>query len=671
MGKYTNVYKGENPPKSKDVLWVHHEIKDDLTSPIVTEAYIKGKWRPQGSDGDGETGKYIEVEYDALKELRDSGNLKPGSFYRITDYECTTSQPGTRSAGHRFDIIVQALDEKTLSENASAIQHEYTDIYEGSFMYIGENTENKYLHIDAVEVILDRDNTKTILHRFDASGVIESDSPFWWVYIDNDHYSYIFNDEIYTVAPVEIDGVWHFRGYAQEDLVNGDDCTVDIASLYFSNSNLAAWKLKYCLDNDEKRFGWAKGIYLSPISHNKVMVIRAGNDNANAVSEYVRQAQLDNENGLAWAYEEDWTYDTVKEYCENGEESLDLGRIIYTKDENLFIGQKVIDPEDIVCEIIDFSEKGKGVIYGMIDEYNNECPYDFKNIQYTRRLIDDTGKLSDDEDEGTNQYVYTFNCYNKDTNQIEDASVNIYLLDDVSTICFNNIIKENYRDDGLFIELNNIVYLMELSLSEYELYVCFGNKIEDRCYDITLGDHNFDNIIRSGCGDIILKNACSNNYIGINSYNIVLEFDCVNNKIYNSCNEISISEHCRDNIFSDNCTSISLGEGCYYNKIGTSCNNIILGNHCDSNNIESDCDHIKFGKSDIIRDYYNFISIDSGNRYIYLYASTNTTGSKKYQNVKICQGVNNSNTWKTITDSNINQNYQTVYKTANDIEITV
>ena len=33
---------------------------------------------------------------------------------------------------------------------------------------------------------------------------------------------------------------------------------------YFSNSNLAAWELKYCLDNDTERFEWARKSILSP-----------------------------------------------------------------------------------------------------------------------------------------------------------------------------------------------------------------------------------------------------------------------------------------------------------------------------------------------------------------------------------------------------------------------
>ena len=62
---------------------------------------------------------------------------------------------------------------------------------------------------------------------------------------------------------------------------------------YFANSDLNSWELKYCIDNDTTRFGWADEI------------------------------------------------------------------------------------------------NGKGVIYWMKDEYNNECPYDFKNIQFKRYAITD------------------------------------------------------------------------------------------------------------------------------------------------------------------------------------------------------------------------------------------------------------------------------------------
>lgn len=66
----------------------------------------------------------LNVTYSELKNLRDSAQLIPGAMYRLTDYECTTSQENTASAGHKFDIILTALSTNTLSEEASVALHE-------------------------------------------------------------------------------------------------------------------------------------------------------------------------------------------------------------------------------------------------------------------------------------------------------------------------------------------------------------------------------------------------------------------------------------------------------------------------------------------------------------------------------------------------------------------
>lgn len=65
-----------------------------------------------------------EVTWSELKELRDSKGLITNCLYRITDYECTTTEEGTQSAGHQFDIIVKATSSSTLSDQAEAVLHE-------------------------------------------------------------------------------------------------------------------------------------------------------------------------------------------------------------------------------------------------------------------------------------------------------------------------------------------------------------------------------------------------------------------------------------------------------------------------------------------------------------------------------------------------------------------
>ena len=75
--------------------------------------------------------KYIrgidKVTHAELVAMRDAGELIAGRRYRIIDFVTTTSQPDTRSAGHRFDIIVMADSSSTLNENATAIKHKFTE----------------------------------------------------------------------------------------------------------------------------------------------------------------------------------------------------------------------------------------------------------------------------------------------------------------------------------------------------------------------------------------------------------------------------------------------------------------------------------------------------------------------------------------------------------------
>lgn len=58
------------------------------------------------SEGNQPTKDLTITTWQELKDKRDTGKLIPGSLYRITDYKCTTTQQGTRSAEHQFDIVL-------------------------------------------------------------------------------------------------------------------------------------------------------------------------------------------------------------------------------------------------------------------------------------------------------------------------------------------------------------------------------------------------------------------------------------------------------------------------------------------------------------------------------------------------------------------------------------
>lgn len=103
------------------------------------DVYVKGVGSYDGSnyvdastlqevinDGGGSADLMISVTYDDLVDLVDSSSLLPGMRYRMIDYDTKISNPSADSMHHRFDLILTALSENSLSENCGAVQHEFS-----------------------------------------------------------------------------------------------------------------------------------------------------------------------------------------------------------------------------------------------------------------------------------------------------------------------------------------------------------------------------------------------------------------------------------------------------------------------------------------------------------------------------------------------------------------
>ena len=321
----------------------------------------------------------VSITYAALKALRDGGNLVPGTWYRITDYVCTTTQANTQAASNAFDILVHADDESHLNENAYAAHHD------------------------------------------------------------------------------------------------GDT--------YFADCKLEAWQLKYCLDNNTTRFGWA--------------------DDTN----------------------------------------------------------------------------GTGVVYWMKDEWDNECPYDFKNIQFSRTLTNGAYDA-----QGTAAYVYTFNSYSGGTNS--DATVLAATNNKIR--CCNNVIYErrNSNSGDYKLLLNDNVFLNVFTNNTG--YACSGNKFGINCHTNTFGNN---------CGNNSFGNSCSGNTFG-NS--------CYNNSFGNSCQRNTFGNNCGGNSFGNYCSSNTFGNGCGSNTFGNDCNNNTFGNSCQQNTFGNNCSDNTFGNSCVENTFGNY-----------------------------------------------------------------
>lgn len=189
------------------------------------------------------------------------------------------------------------------------------------------------------------------------------------------------------------------------------------------------------------------------------------------------------------------------------------------------------------------STNGKGVIYRMIDEWDNDVPYDFKNIKFKHPLDKNTYPY----------YYYTFASKN-----VEDNTDNS--LDIINFCCFNTI--KLAFEEIQFINCN--LFIGPFCFANSLDFFCFDNFFEEGSKYITLGKNCSNNIFRTGCSNIILGDECNNNKLGV------------------SCEGITFGRFCNNNNLGEKCQSFLFGNDCSSNKFGNRDRDIILDTGCSA-----------------------------------------------------------------------------------------
>ena len=266
------------------------------------------------------------------------------------------------------------------------------------------------------------------------------------------------------------------------------------------------------------------------------------------------------------------------------------------------------------------STNGKGVIYRLIDDLDNDCPYDFKNIQFKRKLT--SGAY--DPTSGTDTWVYTFSIYQSNT--IKD-----------STLVKTNEVYSNKQGDYISsskLTLNDNVFIG---------IGCYSNTFGNYCYSNTFG------------------NSCNSNTFGNDCYSNTFGNDCNSNTFGNDCYSNTFGDRCYSNTFGNNCTSNTFGDYCYSNTFGNDCYSNTFGDYCYSNTFGDGCNNIIFGNSSNQGGTYcSYNIIENGNQYIRLYQTAGTAGdNNQLQNIYIAQGVNKTTTWLDISTIARNLSYRT------------
>lgn len=318
------------------------------------------------------------------------------------------------------------------------------------------------------------------------------------------------------------------------------------------------------------------------------------------------------------------------------------------------------------------SENGKGVIYFMRDEFENEAFYDFKNILFTYE----------------NHYIDAYTFSYKEDSAYKDAS----LLK--AQKCYDNIIRDYMVNDVFYLNFN-VFFTNDAILNCYENYLdeechyntfnanCYGNTLEKGCYennfsttsgvicnDNHLGPRCHNNFLFASQSDILGEGCASNNFYGSNWGNKL--GDHVSNNTFSAyfqdnvlgdyCNHNSFGQNCYNNILEGGCTYISINEYSSGNYIGYSSTYINLGRYASRNSIGRGCSYVKFGTSGTSFSYSKFITVEDGCSYLYI-DTTDTTAGAYLQNITIHKGIKGTSdsSRTTITVASRNNQYSIDY----------
>ena len=321
------------------------------------------------------------------------------------------------------------------------------------------------------------------------------------------------------------------------------------------------------------------------------------------------------------------------------------------------------------------TENGKGVIWRMIDEWQNDCPYDFKNVQFKRYKATALSEVLEEaidgqyyayngdmmnveiEDEEDFVWAYTFTLIDENEDWVDYSIKKEGALDPESDWgylnqfkkgrCEYNRIRHSYTavtiDDECYrtLMLNNIVLIStineecglsgEMQLNEFGV----GN------YNMTVKDNPEKNVF---------GNKCYNNIVG--SYGNTFGNDCYENTFGNGCYRNTFGNYFQCNTFGNDCCYNTFGNGCWYNTFGNGCGGNTFGNDCGGNTFGNDCYNNTFGNnvhdntfgnycySNTFGNNCRYLTVHNGVRYVEVLGGN--TDSAYVQNAQILNGTHGS-----------------------------
>ena len=330
------------------------------------------------------------------------------------------------------------------------------------------------------------------------------------------------------------------------------------------------------------------------------------------------------------------------------------------------------------------TENGKGVIWRMIDEWQNDCPYDFKNVQFKRYKATALSEVLEEaidgqyyayngdmmnveiEDEEDFVWAYTFTLIDENEDWVDYSIKKEGALDPESDWgylnqfkkgrCEYNRIRHSYTavtiDDECYrtLMLNNIVLIStineecglsgEMQLNEFGV----GN------YNMTVKDNPEKNVFGNKCYNNIVG-SYANTFGNDCCYN-TFGNDCYNNTFWNNVHDNTFGNYFQCNTFGNGCGGNTFGNGCSDNTFGNSFQYNTFGNYFQCNTFGNDCYENTFGNGCWYNTFGNgcswntfgnncrYLTVHNGVRYVEV-----PGGSTDYscvQNAQILNGTHGS-----------------------------
>lgn len=323
---------------------------------------------------------------------------------------------------------------------------------------------------------------------------------------------------------------------------------------YFASSNLAAWDIWYCLDNNRNKYSWA-------VTDDQLYTVK--------VSAFGTTTPVTCDYRIYEHEYYQWTF------------TGNSGIKVYSKVRNPDENTTIYSWDSYEQEFVEFpsayfvierndASSGKGVIYRMIDEFGNDFPYDFKNIVH--KMSKEYVKVNieydwDDEtsysgtliyDETKNVIVYdsenekdiTYYGWRIDSHPAKGICYTLIPYDcvDKNTVLYKyvppkidesiNIINSigDEKNNGEYIPIDNVVI----------------TKVHINCMQYTFG--NQAAFIEDLLDDSLSGDSYQNVYVNpsINPYQIPsIWIFCGQNNIFNNTDVVDKSQISWENITSD------------------------------------------------------------------------------------------------------------------------